>query len=168
MTRESAGVEKAPILVPVDFSSTSEAALDMGVELATALQAPLVVLHVVHDPGEAPGYYHLKGRETQLTRLEDVAADMLEEFIEKAGRRHPHSPVLEKAEHRLVVGLPVTRTLEVVDQLSPRLLVMGSAGRTGLPRILLGSKAEQLVRLCPVPVVIVKPPKDNDEAQAEA
>jgi nucleotide-binding universal stress UspA family protein len=75
---------------------------------------------------------------------------------------------LKKAGRKLVVGLPVTRTLEVVEQISPRLLVMGSAGRTGLSRILLGSKAEQLVRLCPVPVVIVKTPLERRPQAGEA
>ena len=121
-----------------------------------------MVLHVVHDPGDAPGYYQVKGRRKQLRRLEDVAAEMLVAFMGEAEKRHPHQRALEQADHKLVVGLPVTRTLEVVEQIGPRLLVMGSEGRTGLSRLLLGSKAEQLVRLCPVPVVIVKTPGERD------
>jgi nucleotide-binding universal stress UspA family protein len=62
-------------------------------------------------------------------------------------------------EGKLVVGLPVTRILEVVDRFKPFLVVMGSEGRTGLSHMLLGSKAEQVVRLCPAPVTIVKEPK---------
>jgi len=157
MTEE--GTEKAPILVPVDFSSCSRVALDWAIELAEALHAPLTVLHVVHDPGEAPGYYRVQGRENQLRTLEDLASEMLTAFLREAGERHPHSRVLEAAKHQLVVGLPVSRTLEVVERIAPRMLVMGSAGRTGLSHLLLGSKAEQLVRLCPAPVVIVKDPE---------
>lgn len=154
--------QKAPILVPVDFSPCSKAALDLGIEFAAALRAPLVVLHVVHDPGEAPGYYQVKGRRKQLRRLEEVAGEMLAAFMGEAEERHPQQPLLKKAKSKLVVGLPVTRTLEVVQKIQPRLLVMGSAGRTGLSRLLLGSKAEQLVRLCPVPVVIVKSPGERN------
>ena len=150
-----------PILVPVDFSPCSRAALDLAVELAAALNAPLVVLHVVHDPGEAPGYYRVKGRDQHLHRIEDVARDMLADFVREASHRHPQQEALKKAEQKLVVGLPVTRTLEVVEQIAPRIMVMGSAGRTGISRFLLGSKAEQLVRLCPVPVVIVKEPAER-------
>jgi nucleotide-binding universal stress UspA family protein len=45
----------------------------------------------------------------------------------------------------------------VVKQTSPEMLVLGNKGRSGLKHILLGSKAEQLARLCPVPVTLVKP-----------
>ena len=63
-----------PILVPVDFSSHSESALLCAAELAETLGNKLLILHVVHDPGEAPGYYSVKGRHKQLRRMEDVAA----------------------------------------------------------------------------------------------
>ena len=66
-----------PILVPIDFSPCAEAALLYALELAEQLNAPLTVLHVVHDLGDAPGYYSVKGRKKQLRRMEDVAADML-------------------------------------------------------------------------------------------
>ena len=67
-----------PILVPVDFSAHSAVALERGADLAEALNAPLIVLHVVHDLGEAPGYYAVKGLGKQLRRMEDVASDMLD------------------------------------------------------------------------------------------
>lgn len=148
---------RQPILVPVDFSPYSRAALEFAAELASPLRAGLVVLHVVHDPGEAPGYYHVKGRKKQFRKLEDIARQMLKEFMQNMVRANPRRRQLADAKQVLVVGLPVTRTLEVIDQIQPRMVVMGSAGRTGLSRVLLGSKAEQLVRLCPVPITIVKP-----------
>ncbi len=154
--------EKHSILVPVDFSTHSEAALICATELAAALKAPLNVLHVVHDPGEAPGYYQVKGRKKQLTKLEDVAREMLETFMQEMMKRHPDEATLRHAKQTLVTGLPVSRVLEIVEKTKPRMVVMGSAGRTGLSRFLLGSKAEQLVRLCPVPITIVKVPEDEE------
>jgi nucleotide-binding universal stress UspA family protein len=56
----------------------------------------------------------------------------------------------------LVVGLPVNRILEVADKKSASIVVMGSQGRTGIKHLMLGSKSEQIVRLCPYPVLIVK------------
>lgn len=150
-----------PILVPVDFSPYSEAALVCAAELADVLKVPLVVLHVVHDPGEAPGYYVVKGRDEQLRQMEDVAAEMLDEFMKNFKKSHPGHTQLEKAETLLVVGLPVNRILEIAKKINARMLVMGSQGRTGLAHVLLGSKAEQVVRLSPVPVTIVKRKEDQ-------
>jgi nucleotide-binding universal stress UspA family protein len=120
-----------PILVPVDFSTCAEAALLYALELAEQLKVPLTVLHVVHDLGDAPGYYSV---------LEKCDGNTL----------------LEKAETMLVVGLPVSRIMETAKRIDARMIIMGSQGRTGLAHVLLGSKAEQLVRLSPLPVMIVK------------
>ena len=145
-----------PILVPVDFSPHSEAALVFACELALCMQAPLIVLHVVHDPGEAPGFYAGKRKRNGLQKMEDVAAEMMDDFLEQVRKEHPHLKVIKGAETMLTVGLPVTRILEAVAKNDALMVVMGSQGRTGLSHLLLGSKAEQLVRLCPIPVTIVK------------
>lgn len=149
------------ILVPVDFSVDSEEALIYAVTLAEALKTPLLVLHVVHDPGSAPGYYAVKGRNKQLRRLEDVAAELLGEFLDKEKKKHPGHAVLDQAGTELVIGLPVNRILETARKRHARMIVMGSQGRTGLAHALLGSKAEQVVRLSPIPVTIVKAKKKD-------
>lgn len=146
----------APILVPVDFSAYSVAALEWAADMAARLGAPLVVLHVVHDPGEAPGYYAIKGRKKHLRRLEDVARELMDRFMTQAHRRHPDNRPMRRAQTRVVVGLPVTRILEVADRLQPLMIVMGSRGRSALARMLLGSTAENVARLSPVPVTLVK------------
>ena len=156
-----------PILVPVDFSAHAESALMYALDLAKKLEAPLTVMHVVHDLGEAPGYYSVKGRKKQLRRMEDVAADMLSEFIQKMLEKCDANPLLEKAETMLVVGLPVSRILETAKKIDARMIVMGSQGRTGLAHVLLGSKAEQLVRLSPLPVMIVKESSTSKESSKD-
>ena len=150
-----------PILVPVDFSSHSEAALLNAAELADKLDSNLVILHIVHDLNEAPGYYSVKGRDKQLRRMEDVAAEMLEEFVHKMQKKHPGLSAIQNASSMLVVGLPVNRILESAKKIRARMIVMGSQGRTGLARAMLGSKAEQVVRLASVPVMIVKEEKNT-------
>ena len=145
-----------PILVPVDFSSHSESALVCAAELAEKLGNELIILHVVHDPGEAPGYYSVKGRNKQLRRMEDVATEMLDDYFQKMQKKHSGLSALKGATTMLVVGLPVNRILESAEKVDARMIVMASQGRTGLAHVLLGSKAEQIVRLAPVPVMIVK------------
>ena len=56
----------------------------------------------------------------------------------------------------LVVGLPVSRIMETAKKIDARMIVMGSQGRTGLDHLLLGSKTEQVVRLSPIDVTVVK------------
>jgi nucleotide-binding universal stress UspA family protein len=81
-------------------------------------------------------------------------------------KKHPDQPAMATAETSLVVGLPVTRILETAARVKAGMIVMGSQGRTGLAHALLGSKAEQVVRLAPIPVTIVKAkakPGDKDK-----
>ena len=152
-----------PILVPVDFSPNSETALAFAMALAGALKAPLVVLHVVHDPADDPGYYtRALGNEgpPQLRKLEDLAAAMMEEFLARFYEAHPECAPPRELKTELVVGLPVARILEMIERLQPQLVVIGSRGRSSLSNLLLGSKAEQVARLSPVPVTLVKPPPE--------
>lgn len=151
--REAAG---GVILVPVDFSDHSEAALVKATEYAHAMSASLVVLHVVHDPGEMPGYYAKLIKKKRATRIQDMAAEAFDEFMDRVSHENPRFELLQDADRLMVSGLPVTRILEVVEHLEPIMVVMGSQGRTGLKHLVIGSKAAQIVQLCPVPVTIVK------------
>lgn len=152
---ETAVIEEGPILVALDFTADSEAALLWACHYGACTGAPVICLHVVHDPGDAPGYYR-KADEDLLRPLEDVAADMMSEFLEKLRRDHPEQEALKSAETVLVKGIPATRILEIAQSRGARMIVMGSRGRTGLPHLLLGSKAQRVVQLSPMPVTIVK------------
>lgn len=145
-----------PILVPVDFSSHSKAALLKACELAACVDEPVIVLHVIHDPADMPGYYGPVTKKKKLLRIEDLAQEAFDEFIQATIAEYPDVKSLQKAEKMLVVGLPVSRIVEVADKKNASMVVMGSQGRTGLAHMMLGSKSEQVVRLCPVPVLIVK------------
>lgn len=149
-----------PVLVAVDFSNDSEVALTWACHYAALTGTGLTVLHVVHDPGEDPGYYHL-GDEDALRPMEDVAKEMLEEFLEKARKDHPEVAAVAQMNTKLVRGIPASRILEAAESVGAGLIVMGSRGRTGLPHLLLGSKAERVVQLSPVPVTIVKGERDG-------
>ncbi|NEV64094.1 universal stress protein [Thiorhodococcus minor] len=145
-----------PILVPVDFSPSSEAALLHAVWLARCLDSSLLVLHVVHDPGTMPDYYGKVLKKKQLMRIEDGAAAMLDDLIAKAEERYPEFKKLKNRESMLVKGLPSGRILEVADKVGASMIVLGSKGATGLKHLLMGSVAEQVARLAKIPVTIVK------------
>jgi len=158
--------EKLPqhaILVPVDFSPSSEAAIDHAIMLADALKAPMIVLHVVHDPGEEPGFYARTLKKKEIRKMEDIGYDLLNDFLDHMAKRYPDSKSIKSAVRTLLVGLPVTKILALVEQAQPRMVVMGSRGRSGLSHILVGSVAERVVHLCPVPITIVKDSKEPEK-----
>ncbi|MDJ0951133.1 MAG: universal stress protein [Alphaproteobacteria bacterium] len=152
--------DDGPILVAVDFTADSEAALRWACEYAATVGAPVRILHVVHDPAEAPGSYR-KNQKDHLQPMEDVAREMMDEFVATAREEHPQLEALATAETTLVKGIPDTRILEAATNTGARMIVMGSRGRTGLPHLLLGSKAERVVQLSPIPVTIVKAPRND-------
>ena len=148
------------ILVPVDFYPHSEAAVKFAAKMADLMNASLVVLHVVHDPVDVPGFYtREEKKERRLRRMEDVGREMLDKFIAKMIKGSPDLPAIKQAKTKMVTGIPVTRILEVVEQIQPKCVVMGSQGRTGLAQAFVGSTAEKVVHLCQVPVTIVKSKK---------
>ena len=149
---------KEPILVPVDFSGHSLAALLKACELAECTRQPVIILHVVHDPAEMPGYYNRVTKKKKIAHIEDLAQEAFDGFVSDAIEQHPDVKFLREAQTMLVIGLPVNRILEMIDITKASMVVMGSQGRTGMKHIMLGSKAEQVVRLCPVPIMIVKEP----------
>ncbi len=129
------------ILHPTDFSELSDAAFQLACALARDHKGRLVVLHVVPPPqshGEEVarrqdgGYHHDLWRMLERVRPEDPAV-----------------PV----ERRLEDGLPAETILRVAREEGADLIVLGTQGRTGLGRLLLGSVAEQVVRQAPCPVL---------------
>ncbi|MCU7942886.1 MAG: universal stress protein [Candidatus Thiodiazotropha sp. (ex Cardiolucina cf. quadrata)] len=149
-------IAKQPILVPVDFSVASEAALLKAFELAECLKVRVVVLHVVHDPGDMPGYYTTMLKKKKLARMQDAARAMLEEFIQEFRKKYNTKQRLKRTERMLVIGLPVTRIMQVAEKIDASIVVMGSKGERGLKHLMLGSVAERVVQLCPLPVLVVK------------
>jgi nucleotide-binding universal stress UspA family protein len=147
--------ESGPILVGVDFSEGSRVALAWAVDAALAFHTTLIALHVVHDPAESPGYY-ASPRSGPIEDLEHVASRMMREFVAETRAALPRIRDLRRLDTAVVVGLAVTRVLEVAEREGARLIVMGGQGRTALADALLGSKVERVTRLSPIPVTVVK------------
>ena len=150
------------LLVPVDFSSFSEEALVFASGLAKCLSAQLLVLHVIHDPLEAPGFYSQQRKKKKyLQTMEEVAEGMMQEFLKKMRKAYPNETSIKKATPLLVVGTPVKRIVEIAEKKQAFMIIIGSKGRTGLSSLLLGSKAGQVVQLSTIPVTVVKTSKEK-------
>lgn len=139
------------ILVPVDGSDTSRHALQAALQLAGLRGSRMRIVHVVEDepgPEDFRPWQH-GGEPAKLTGQRRVLEDALQ------GAR---TAGIEAETHLLVAG--GRRFGEAVaDEArawSADLVVLGSHGRRGIARALLGSGAEQVLRLAPVPVLIVR------------
>lgn len=147
--------QRAPILIATDFSPDSEAALIWAGKFAALASAPLTVLHVVHDPADAAGFYQSDTRDGPEA-MSDVAERMMTAFLGKMREAHPNLDPIQSAVPEIVAGLPATRIVEFAEREGAQLVVVGSRGLTGLSSILVGSVAERVAQLAPMPVVIVK------------
>jgi nucleotide-binding universal stress UspA family protein len=137
------------ILVPVDFEAPSLEALEMAVDLALAFDAKLTILHAWVVPAVAysatvniPGSY--------WTAIEDAATEQLKSTVEGVRKRLP------RAESILAKGQPSDEILAAADRTKADLIVMGTHGRRGMTHVLLGSIAERIVRLSPIPVLTIR------------
>ena len=137
------------ILVPHDFGTGSEHALTYAVDLAKALGAELVVMHAYEIPviGFPDG---------ALVATPELASRVLEGAntgLKKAVDTHAGTGVPLRG---LVKQGPTWQTIiETADEVGAGMIVMGTHGRHGLPRALLGSVAEKVVRAAHCPVLTV-------------
>jgi nucleotide-binding universal stress UspA family protein len=135
------------ILVPSDFQAASAAALELAVELADKLDAKLTLLHVWELP--IYPYMDFMLASEVISSVEDAATKGLERELSALRVRRPD------AEGLLRTGVAWSAIQDVIQELKPDLVVMGTHGRRGLSHLTLGSVAEKTVRLSTVPVLTV-------------
>lgn len=152
------------ILIVTDFSDGSKEAYNEAVQLARQLKATLLLAHVLEPIGEPvdftlakpPGYLELK----------------LEQALDRIA--HPAREEGLLVETHLFKGDPAAEIIKAAEDLRCDLIVMGTHGRTGVTRLLMGSVTERVLRASPVPIVAVrqrpaaKKEKAHPEAKSEA
>jgi len=152
---------KDTILVAVDFTPYSKKAILFAGDLAEKLGARILVLHVIYDPPYAPGFYVKQvGKKKLLASMEEAAEEMMADFIKNLRKTYPEKKVFKKAVPMLVVGTPAMRITEVAEKEKVSMIVVGSHGRTGFSKFMIGSKAERVVKLSNIPVIVVKSAKE--------
>ncbi|MFB6251934.1 MAG: universal stress protein [Halobellus sp.] len=139
---QSMSVEIDRILVPLDGTEGSVPGLEHGISLAVETAATVHLVAVV-DPYEMSS---VAERSEVEAELEDVVTDA-------AARVQDAGVAVETA---VETGFPHEELLSVVEREGIDLIAMGTHGRTGLDRYVLGSVAEKVVRLSPVPVLTVR------------
>lgn len=135
-------------LVPVDFSRSSKAALDYAVELIREGKGRLVVVHVFTD----------SVAEVPFPMRERYYAELREEVRRKFWKLRLDRK-LSKKRYRFVI-LTGQNAGQLIASEAKRsratMIVMGSHGRSGLGRLVLGSVAEKTIRYAGCPVLVVK------------
>jgi nucleotide-binding universal stress UspA family protein len=130
------------IIVPMDFSASSLAALDYAAGLAQEFGAKLELVHAWQTPPYVPAEAVIGtavGTQTLLAVAEQHAQQQLAALLTDERGRHVSGTTLR-------AGDPVTVILEVAQSKSADLVVMGTRGRGGLSHLLMGSVAERVVR----------------------
>lgn len=135
------------VLCPVDFSEEAKAAFEVARALAVDYGARIIVAHIVEPPeimGTDGGVFpHQIDWEALRNRV-------IERF--PADARIPN-------EYIVAEGSIVTEIVRMVQEYHVNVIVIGTHGRSGVSRLILGSVAEQVLRHAPCPVVTVKQPQ---------
>jgi nucleotide-binding universal stress UspA family protein len=140
------------ILCPVDFSDNSLAAMRAAAELARSSQATLVLVHV-WQPLTWMTDYGMQWPNDALVEAQKLEEGKLAE-VKAEARRLGASEVSS----RLGRGEPWDQIVSIaVEDPAIDLIVMGTHGRTGLRRALIGSVAERVVRHAPCTVMVIRP-----------
>ena len=139
------------ILVPVDGSSTSDKGLDEAAKLARGAGAKLLLLHIVDD---TVAFSSPEGAGVSVVL--DALRASGQQALEKATVRARRARLQAKT---LLVDNFTGRVAEAIVEQATRwradLIVMGTHGRRGMDRLLLGSNAELVIRNSTVPVLLV-------------
>jgi len=158
--------EFSRLLVPVDFSNCSHAACDLALNLATKLGATVELLHVEETP-KWQGFVIPE----LVVSMPDAGSASLHEFVRTRTRRALEHLVdklqragVAEARHREEAGEPGTVILRIAEEERFDLIVMGTHGRQGFERIVMGSVAERVVRHARCPVLTVRAGEDAPNA----
>jgi len=143
------------IIVAVDSSHASNRALDEAIKIAKAFNATLRIIHVLDDQSISltanpyAGYY--------MGELIETLRRGGQEILNQARERAASAEVPAETILADDLGLPVQeRIIEAAQEWPADLIVMGTHGRRGVQRAMIGSSAEGVTRLSPVPVLLVR------------
>ena len=152
------------ICCAVDFSEPSWIAMEYAADLASRLRAELTLVHVRAPPPPAASDVLVSSR-----GVAEIEAHRAEETLE-VWRSDAETRAALPVRARMLLGDPALEIARFADEEGIDLVVLGTHGRSGLSRLLLGSVAERVLRHAPVPVLVIRDhvriarERDRDEA----
>lgn len=152
------------ILVPVDFSAPAVRAIEYAAVLAAELGATVHLLHVLEESFVSHGPW--ESHPGELAERRELTVQDLSARLQVVASGFKGAKVTTEVRS----GRAAREIVAVATSRGTDLIVMGTHGRTGLGRLLMGSIAEEVVRKAPCPVLTVKEPlvlADEPVAAAE-
>jgi len=152
------------IMVACDLSVYSKAAIRCGAKLALDLDAEMIVVNIINQRD-------VRAMEDAIARikaevdnfpvtigsyLEGLKEDRTKDIEEMIAQLDGPKPSYRT---RIATGVPFKRLIEVAEEEFPRLIVIGTKGRSNLADVILGSTAEKMFRHCPFPLLSVRLPE---------
>lgn len=139
------------ILCPVDFSETSQKAYDYAYSLALHYEAKLYVLNVIDVSTSALPYYNYRGLvvDSLYEELDKSAAEQLQAMVNDPARKGVETVTA------VLRGFVPDSILSFAGERKAALIVMGTHGRRGLSRVMMGSVAERVLRHASCPVLAI-------------
>jgi nucleotide-binding universal stress UspA family protein len=150
------------ILVPMDFSAPSDAALECARTIAARFGASLHLFHVAEDPCRA-GY----GMERLVPEVEGLREAIIDDSVNRLTDRLQPSDISAGATAEAWTGAIAPAIVDYAVTRGTDLIVMGTHGRGGMSHLLMGSVTERVVRTAPCPVLTVRQPVADVAPSAE-
>jgi nucleotide-binding universal stress UspA family protein len=143
-------IQLTSILVASDFSETSKNALVYGRNFATAFGARLHVLNVADVISTSAAQFYPEGPGDPEAKAIELGTRQLRTHLIAEGVIDAHAQVRVAPE-------PAEEIVEYAKEIHAGLIILGTHGRTGVSRFIMGSVAEHVVRTAPCPVLVVRP-----------
>lgn len=150
------------ILVPTDFSKEASIATDLGFDIAKKAGADLVLFHVLEGGSTTSGSFNVEGQvATKATGMDKLFMIKMIEKAKKQLQKAVSDPRYSsvRVEGMLRMGNPYHGMRTIIAEQKADLVIMGTAGRTGVEGMVIGSNTEKIIRSshCPVLTVQKKP-----------
>jgi len=150
------------ILVPTDFSEEASNALNAAALIAEKCEAEILLLNVIDSNFDAS--FNIEGEvdhvadmdQVFVLKMMDIAKDKLHKVVDDT----KYKAISLKGD--VVVGNPFEKIFKTIDENDIDLVVMGTAGASGLAEIIVGSNTEKVVRMANCPVLTVKSPVNEE------
>jgi nucleotide-binding universal stress UspA family protein len=141
------------IMVPLSVNDEDVDTLLYGAKLADRLKRNLLVVHVVHEPGDKPGLYHQLEPQEMHIPLSDLANNICRRRIEALQSDHPELESLQNPSLYVVPGLPATRIVEIAEKEEVCCIVMVKSKDSAIGRLIHAPVTDSVAEHADCPVV---------------